>query len=164
MSDITKTTATGTTGASTSGFPPHPRPEPAAREAYAFACMSCGHGWEQAYEIEHQVDGKGQMHVVYFADGQRVPSPLTRPTCQNCGGHVVRIMRAGQVSMVSEAIASMHHRPHGAAKSAKSAKGGRTGQDARPAEPGSTGAAAEPGRHHHWHLSDLLHPFQHHRK
>jgi len=25
-------------------------------ESYSFACMRCGHGWEQAYEIEHHVD------------------------------------------------------------------------------------------------------------
>src|SRR5688500_18900696 len=59
-------------------------------EAYAFACMRCGYGWEQAYEIEHHVDGSGNEFVVYTADGVRVPSPLSTPTCTNCGGHVVR--------------------------------------------------------------------------
>lgn len=69
-------------------------------EAYAFACLSCGHGWEQSYDIEHHVDAKGQAFVTYIAAGERVPSPLTRPTCLNCGGHKVRIMRSGQVSDV----------------------------------------------------------------
>ncbi|GGX00876.1 hypothetical protein [Streptomyces noursei] len=149
MSDITKTTAGIPGAAPASPLPPRPRPsEPAAREAYAFCCMGCGHGWEQAYEIEHQVDAKGVTHAVYFTDGERVPSPLTRPTCLNCGGHVVRIMRSGQVSMVSDAIANMHRRPH-------HRKNSHQGADGDP--------AAESGRHH-WHLSDLLHPFQHHRK
>ncbi|MFI1198982.1 hypothetical protein K2224_03505 [Streptomyces sp. BHT-5-2] len=147
MSDITKTTAGITGAAPASPLPPRPRPsEPAAREAYAFCCMSCGHGWEQAYEIEHQVDAKGVTHAVYYADGERVPSPLTHPTCRSCGGNVVRIMRSGQVSMVSDAIANMHQPHH--RKNSRHADGGST---------------AEP-RRHHWHLSDLLHPFQHHRK
>jgi hypothetical protein len=67
-------------------------------EAYSFACMNCGYGWEQAYEIEHHTDTAGRPYVTYLADGRRVPSPLTRPTCDNCDGHHVRIMRSGQVS------------------------------------------------------------------
>ncbi|WP_405582498.1 hypothetical protein [Streptomyces sp. NBC_01190] len=72
--------------------------EPNVTEAYAFACLNCGHGWEQSYEIEHRTDSSGRPFVTYLADGAKVPSPLTRPTCQNCDGHLVRIMRAGQVS------------------------------------------------------------------
>jgi hypothetical protein len=71
----------------------------AAHEAYAFACMRCGHGWEQSFDIEHHVDEKkGTFFVVYKTDGRAVPSPLTSPTCPTCEGHVVRIMRSGQVS------------------------------------------------------------------
>ncbi|WP_037803988.1 hypothetical protein [Streptomyces resistomycificus] len=88
-------------------------------EAYSFACMRCGHGWEQSYEIEHHVDAGGHEFVVYVANGQVVPSPLSRPTCTNCDNHVVRIMRPGRVASALSLI-----------------------QD------------------HHWHLSDLLHPFQ----
>ncbi|MEU3920634.1 hypothetical protein AB0E79_21680, partial [Streptomyces sp. NPDC029004] len=77
---------------------------PRVHEAYAFACMRCGHGWEQEYEIEHHIDGAGQEYVVYKANGLRVPSPLSSPTCMNCGGHVVRIMRAGQVSSMHNLI------------------------------------------------------------
>ncbi|MBK3560637.1 hypothetical protein JHN55_29725, partial [Streptomyces sp. MBT56] len=73
-------------------------------EAYAFACMKCGYGWEQSYEIEHHVDVHGHAFVVYTADGERVPSPLSTPTCGNCGGHVVRIMRAGRVAGVQELL------------------------------------------------------------
>ncbi|MFG2023151.1 hypothetical protein [Streptomyces sp. NPDC048825] len=117
-------------------------------ESYSFACMRCGHGWEQSYEIEHHIDAEGSEFVMYVADGQVVPSPLSRPTCQNCDGHVVRIMRPGQVS---SALNSLHPRrsrsvPHQAEQ-----------PEAESAEP------AEPGERHHWHLSDLLHPF-HHRK
>ncbi|MFJ9414532.1 MULTISPECIES: hypothetical protein [unclassified Streptomyces] len=149
MSEIAKTSST----TSPRGVSPFPRSaEPAAREAYAFACMKCGHGWEQAYEIDHQVDAKGDLHVVYYADGERVPSPLTRPTCLNCGTNVVRIMRSGQVSMVSDAIANMHQRQGNNAKKAAAPKA---------AEDRTEDSGAE---RHHWHLSDLLHPFQHHRK
>lgn len=70
-------------------------------EAYAFACMHCGHGWEQTYEIEHHTDVSGHQFVTYATEGERVPSPLTRPTCQNCDGHLVRIMRSGQVSGIA---------------------------------------------------------------
>ncbi|MFG3139973.1 hypothetical protein ACGFZA_27675 [Streptomyces sp. NPDC048211] len=113
-------------------------------EAYAFACMRCGHGWEQAYEIEHHVDGSNKAFVVYKADGERVPSPLSTPTCTNCGGHVVRIMRAGRVSTVQQLL--QNRRP-AAAKEA----------DAEVREP--VAATAAPAGDHHWHLSDLFHPF-----
>lgn len=72
-----------------------------AHEAYAFACMRCGYGWEQAYEIEHHTDAAGHDFIIYKADGVHVPSPLSRPTCLNCGEHKVRIMREGQVSWVN---------------------------------------------------------------
>ncbi|MGY1498425.1 hypothetical protein ACW4TU_17805 [Streptomyces sp. QTS52] len=114
-------------------------------ESYSFACMRCGHGWEQSYEIEHHIDAEGGEMVMYVTEGRVVPSPLTRPTCQNCDGHVVRIMRAGQVSSVQNSM----HRQRSAPK----------------AVPVTDTAAAEPGapkEDHHWHLSDLLHPF--HRK
>ncbi|MFI6527964.1 hypothetical protein [Streptomyces uncialis] len=108
-------------------------------ESYSFACMRCGHGWEQSYEIEHHVDGEGHAYVTYLADGQRVPSPLSRPTCLRCGGHVVRIMRAGQVSSVQRLL-----RPP--VKPPKEAGG-----DAAP--------PPEQRPHHHWRFSDLLHAF-----
>lgn len=111
-------------------------------EAYAFACMKCGYGWEQSYEIEHHVDVHGHAFVVYTADGERVPSPLSTPTCTNCGGHVVRIMRAGRVAGVQELLRKQQA-PHGAETAAKD----RT-----------VSTAAAPARH--WRLSDLLHPFQ----
>ncbi|MDK9495731.1 hypothetical protein QEZ40_007023 [Streptomyces katrae] len=78
-------------------------------EAYSFACMKCGYGWEQAYAIEHHVDGRGEPFIMYTVNGERVPSPLSNPTCLNCGGHVVRIMRAGQVSTVLGTIDRLYH-------------------------------------------------------
>lgn len=110
-------------------------------EAYAFACMKCGYGWEQSYEIEHHVDVHGHAFVVYTADGERVPSPLSTPTCTNCGGHVVRIMRAGRVAGVQELL-----RKQQAPRAAEAAAKDRT-----------VSTAAAPARH--WRLSDLLHPF-----
>ncbi|MFJ9059710.1 hypothetical protein [Streptomyces sp. NPDC102409] len=111
-------------------------------EAYAFACMRCGHGWEQAYEIEHHVDGSGNAFVVYKADGERVPSPLSTPTCTNCGGHVVRIMRAGRVSSVQRLLQPQKAAPPEAAADRIAATAVAPGPDA-----------------HHWQLSDLLRPF-----
>ncbi|MFJ9628956.1 hypothetical protein ACIRU8_14775 [Streptomyces sp. NPDC101175] len=121
-------------------------------ESYSFACMRCGHGWEQAYEIEHHVDTDGHQFVMYVADGQVVPSPLSRPACHNCDGHVVRIMRAGQVSSVRDAAERQYRapRPRPAAEGTDPADG--------------TAASAQEATGHHWHLSDLLHPFHHHRK
>ncbi|MBP0462072.1 hypothetical protein [Streptomyces montanisoli] len=74
----------------------------AAHEAYAFACMRCGHGWEQSFDIEHHVDGKGEPFVVYKSGGKTVPSPLTSPSCPTCEAHVVRIMRSGRVARYRE--------------------------------------------------------------
>ncbi|AOP45434.1 hypothetical protein [Streptomyces lydicus] len=169
MSDIAKTTGAPTTSDA------HPRPEPAAHEAYSFACMRCGHGWEQAYEIVHQLDGKGELHVVYYADGERVPSPLSHPDCLKCSSDVVRIMRSGQVSMVSDAIAHLHQRQPGNGRTAKHDRHDKHGKPEESADGtasaaaarGRTGSTAEDGPDtgkHHWHLSDLLHPFQHHRR
>ncbi|MGW1124933.1 hypothetical protein [Streptomyces sp. NPDC002526] len=120
-----------------------------AHEAYAFACMRCGHGWEQAYEIEHHTDVSGHAYVVYKADGEQVPSPLSTPTCANCGGHVVRIMRAGRVSSIQQLLYNQN----------------RSQPAAGPLVPGEqaeepVAATAVPSAGHHWHLSDLLHPFR----
>ncbi|WP_171166738.1 hypothetical protein [Streptomyces sp. I05A-00742] len=125
-------------------------------ESYAFACMRCAHSWEQSYEIEHHVDPEGRPFVTYHADGVRVPSPLTRPTCPNCGAHVVRIMRSGQVSQIADALhLASRTTVSPAAPTGPFMSGGIAVGD----EPGE---AAERERRHHWHLSDLLHPF--HRK
>ncbi|QNP72190.1 hypothetical protein IAG44_24090 [Streptomyces roseirectus] len=112
-------------------------------ESYSFACMRCGHGWEQSYEIEHHTDADGHEFVMYVVDGKVVPSPLSRPTCQNCDAHLVRIMRAGQVSSVREATRRLHEVPASRTEPAT--------DDAVPAGSRET---------HHWHLSDLLHPFR----
>ena len=115
-------------------------------ESYSFACMRCGHGWEQSYEIEHHNDAEGHEFVMYVAEGQVVPSPLSKPTCHNCDGHVVRIMRPGQVSSVRDAVHKQQRRtPQTEAQ--------------EPAADGAEGAEAGE-RDHHWHLSDLLHPFR----
>ncbi|MFF2846706.1 hypothetical protein ACFVT5_10270 [Streptomyces sp. NPDC058001] len=120
-------------------------------ESYSFACMRCGHGWEQSYEIEHHRDAEGHEYVVYVANGQVVPSPLSRPRCLNCGGHVVRIMRAGQVSSVQNLM--RHPRPAPRAHDASDSESGSDDTEPPVHKP-----------HHHWHFSDLLHPFHHGRK
>lgn len=137
--------------------------EPTAHEAYSFACLHCGHGWEQAYDIEHHVDALGQPYVSYHADGERVPSPLTKPSCRNCGAHVLRIMRSGQVSLASNAMS--YGRPPrqrtGDAGAGRPGASGGTGGAGRAA--GTEPAAGPPtgGHGHHWNLGDLW-PF--HRK
>ncbi|MEU8760809.1 hypothetical protein [Streptomyces sp. NPDC048659] len=130
---------------------------PVVHEAYAFACMSCGYGWEQAYEIEHHVDAKGHAFVVYKADGERVPSPLSSPTCMNCGGHIVRIMRAGQVSSVLALMAASERHRRGAKATKPVSIAGPIGQELTEDDPAGAGAEKP---EHHWHLSDLLHPFR----
>jgi hypothetical protein len=70
----------------------------AVQEAYAFVCLNCGHGWEQAYEIEHRTTPDGRVVCDYHANGVRVPSPLSQPSCPGCGGTHVRIMGAGRVA------------------------------------------------------------------
>ncbi|OKK11174.1 hypothetical protein AMK09_31675 [Streptomyces sp. CB02488] len=134
-------------------------------EAYAFACMRCGHGWEQAYEIEHHVDASNNAFVVYKADGQRVPSPLSTPTCANCGGHVVRIMRSGRVSTVQQLMRNslpVDSNPVGLPAGAPAGSPTDVTADARGRKAEAVAATAVPGGEHHWHLADLLHPF--HRK
>ncbi|MER5546120.1 hypothetical protein ACWDBD_12350 [Streptomyces sp. NPDC001118] len=119
-------------------------PTAVVHESYSFACMRCGHGWEQSYEIEHHTDADGQEFVLYVADGRVVPSPLSRPSCHNCDGHVVRIMRAGQVSSVRGTAHQHHSVPLAGPVEAPEV----------PVQP------AQPKEPHHWHLSDLLHAFQ----
>ncbi|WP_328317923.1 hypothetical protein [Streptomyces sp. NBC_00388] len=135
--------------------------ESTAHEAYSFACMRCGHGWEQAYEIEHHVGASGENFVVYRADGERVPSPLSNPNCMNCGGHVVRIMRSGRVSSVQNLL----HYPNSVttpAAAVATGAGGAPHQEAGAGSEPSTsadGAHPAPGERHHWQFRDLLHPF-----
>ncbi|TQJ53653.1 hypothetical protein OHU34_24550 [Streptomyces sp. NBC_00080] len=121
-------------------------------ESYSFACMRCGHGWEQAFEIEHHTDADGHEFVLYVANGRIVPSPLSRPACQNCDGHVVRIMRAGQVSSVLSAARQHKAPPAGPVQSPVPAA-----EEPSDAQPDAQSKAPQP---HHWHLSDLLHPFR----
>ncbi|MBD0690440.1 hypothetical protein [Streptomyces sp. CBMA123] len=77
-------------------------PVETVREAYSFACLRCGYGWEQAYDIEHHQAKDGHIVFEYHANGVRVPSPLLKPTCPGCGGHTVRIMREGRVAVADQ--------------------------------------------------------------
>ncbi|MEU8791183.1 hypothetical protein [Streptomyces sp. NPDC048643] len=124
-------------------------------ESYSFACMRCGHGWEQSYAIEHHRDAEGAEFVTYVADGQVVPSPLSRPSCLYCDSHVVRIMRAGQVSSVRASLHSVT-KPRPVPRQPQEGDEGAEGA-------ASGDSSATPNEPHHWHLSDLLHPFQHRR-
>lgn len=91
---MTETGGTGASGAT-------------VQEAYSFACMSCGYGWEQTYDIEHRIGADRKPLITYWSDGKRVQSPLTHPTCTNCEGHKLRIMRSGRVATAADAW--QHH-------------------------------------------------------
>jgi hypothetical protein len=135
---------------------------PVAHEAYSFACMQCGYGWEQAYDIEHHTDARQHEFVVYKADGRRVPSPLSQPACPNCESQRVRIMRSGRVSSVLDLMARAHEKAAKAPKAPKRteaepiAAAGPLGQQAE--EPKSERDEAGPAERepHHWHFRDLL--------
>lgn len=73
----------------------------------------------------------------------------------NCGGHVVRIMRAGQVSSVLDLIAATEKHHQGARATKPVSMAGPIGQELTEDD-----AAERPPVPHHWHLSDLLHPFR----
>ncbi|WP_371498754.1 hypothetical protein OG871_22335 [Kitasatospora sp. NBC_00374] len=109
-------------------------PVETVREAYSFACLSCGYGWEQAYDIEHHVAQDGHIVFEYRANGVRVPSPLRQPNCPGCGGHTVRIMREGRV-------ASADHQVHTAPGYSTHA-----GPAAAPVAGSAAAPAAEPRR------------------
>jgi len=130
-------------------------------EAYAFACLNCGHGWEQKYEIAHRTDASGRPVVTYLVDGVKVPSPLTRPTCQNCEGHLLRIMRSGKVAHVASPASdgppepeaarrhSMRpflHRRHGPADPHRAGRTERPERTEDPERPERLGRAERPER------------------
>ncbi|GGQ88782.1 hypothetical protein [Streptomyces flaveolus] len=116
-----------------------------AHESYSFACMRCGHGWEQSFEIEHHKDADGREFVLYVADGRIVPSPLSRPTCANCDSHVVRIMRPGRVASVRGTGHGVHRVP----------PAGPLEVPQVPERPGP-GTPGTSSGHRRRHLSDLL--------
>lgn len=73
------------------------------REEYGFACLHCGHTWEQSYDIEHHLDRDNKPFFIYFTNGERVSSPLSTLTCLNCLEHKVRITGSARVSAVRSA-------------------------------------------------------------
>ncbi|MFI9782167.1 hypothetical protein ACIHEI_01460 [Kitasatospora sp. NPDC051984] len=94
------------------GLTTRPRtPVETVREAYSFACLNCGYGWEQAYDIEHHMDRDGHILVEYKANGVKVPSPLRELVCPGCGGERVRIMRAGRVAGLAAMAAAPGYAP-----------------------------------------------------
>ncbi|GGQ24194.1 hypothetical protein ACFFKE_09735 [Streptomyces mutabilis] len=127
-------------------------------ESYSFACMRCGHGWEQSFEIEHHKDADGREFVLYVADGRVVPSPLTRPTCANCDNHVVRIMRPGRVALVRGASDGLHRVPPAGPLEVPQVPAGQVVPEVP--GPGAPGLTAGRG---HRHLGGLLHALHLHR-
>ena len=98
-------------------------PEATAHEAYSFACMRCGYGWEQEYEITHREYPDGTPFVIYRTDGKRVPSPIKHPTCVNCDGHQLRIMPSGRVASAQVPPAATAARPAPKKRTGKAAHG-----------------------------------------
>ncbi|MFH8975823.1 hypothetical protein [Streptomyces sp. NPDC017890] len=120
-------------------------------ESYSFACMRCGNGWEQSFEIEHHKGADGHEFVLYVADGRVVPSPLTRPTCADCDNHVVRILRPGRVASVRGTAPGQHRVPP-------------AGPLEVPVVPGAPGTPAPSAERRHRHLAGLLHALHLHRR
>ncbi|MET7575063.1 hypothetical protein ABZT04_42370 [Streptomyces sp. NPDC005492] len=75
------------------------------QRSYSFACLVCGYGWEDTYDIDVTVDEYARITAAYQLDGKRVPSPLQSPCCPACESRKVRIMRPGRV-----ASARLHER------------------------------------------------------
>ncbi|URM91077.1 hypothetical protein LUW75_14990 [Streptomyces sp. MRC013] len=119
---------------------------PVGHEAYAFTCMRCGYGWEQAYDIEHHTDVTGQDFVVYRSEGRRVPSPLSKPACPNCGRNVVRIMGSGRISVVLD-HGEPRHEGSGATlrRAAPVATTGPIGQELEERPPADADPVSGPG-------------------
>lgn len=127
-------------------------------ESYSFACMRCGHGWEQSFEIEHHTDTDGHAFVLYVADGRVVPSPLTRPACAACDSHVVRILRPGRVASVRGTAQGVHRVPPAGPLEVPRVPGAGVPEVPGPGAPGLS------GERRHWHLADLLHVLHLHRR
>lgn len=127
-------------------------------ESYSFACMRCGHGWEQSFEIEHHTDTDGHAFVLYVADGRVVPSPLTRPACAACDSHVVRILRPGRVASVRGTAQGVHRVPPAGPLEVPRVPGAGVPEAPGPGAPGLS------GERRHWHLADLLHVLHLHRR
>lgn len=70
------------------------------QRSYSFACLNCGHGWEDTYNIDVTVDDQAQITAIYHLGDRRVPSPLQSPRCPSCESHNIRIMRPGRVAAV----------------------------------------------------------------
>ncbi|MFI5660917.1 hypothetical protein [Streptomyces sp. NPDC051684] len=68
------------------------------QRSFSFACLACGHGWENAYDIDVTLDEHGRIKADYHLMGRPVPSPLQSPQCPACEGRKIRIMRPGRVS------------------------------------------------------------------
>ncbi|MCZ4604366.1 hypothetical protein O3S80_11515 [Streptomyces sp. Lzd4kr] len=68
------------------------------QRAYAFACLSCGHGWESTYDVGATTDERAGISAVHHLDHERMPSPLQSPKCPACESHKIRIMRPGRVA------------------------------------------------------------------
>lgn len=75
------------------------------RRSYSFACLDCGHGWEETYDIDITLDEQARITATYHVDGRHVPSPLQSPRCPTCESRKIRIMRPGRV-----ATARMHEK------------------------------------------------------
>ena len=75
------------------------------QRSYSFACLDCGHGWENTYDVDVTVDEQAQITAVYRLGDRRVPSPLQSPRCPACESRKIRIMRPGRV-----AAARLHER------------------------------------------------------
>lgn len=63
------------------------------RRACSFACLDCGHGWQDTYDIDVTVNEHARITAACRLDGTFAPPPLQSPRCPSCKSHKIRIMR-----------------------------------------------------------------------
>ena len=63
-----------------------------AVERVEFTCGTCWHHWSVDYDVQRNMDGRGEEWEYFYRDNTAVPSPYTpegAPPCEHCGRHWV---------------------------------------------------------------------------
>lgn len=67
----------------------------AVSETFTFACRSCGHAWQAAFQVvffTDPLDATGLTTQEYVDEaGRAIRSPLADAVCPECGGRRVRV-------------------------------------------------------------------------
>jgi hypothetical protein len=63
-----------------------------AVERVEFTCGNCWNHWSVDYDVQRNMDGRGEEWEYFYRDNTAVPSPYTpdgAPSCARCGRHWV---------------------------------------------------------------------------